>query len=166
MNLACQPLTKGDGLGVKSFESTLASRILLRPPTSPAVLRMNMCNDTKTLTSPDPSLPSESIVMGAKIGSHLSRRPSVSRYRWLAPPSAHARILAETAKKKQEVLRWILDRLHYNSDLEAKMSEEINIIEITLYGYTFEAISEPISVTADMLKWKQIDYSRSWPGWQ
>lgn len=81
MNLACQPLTKGDGLGVKSSESTLANRILLRPPTSPAVLRMNMCNDTRTLTSPDPSLPSESIVMGAKIGSHLSRRPSVSRYR-------------------------------------------------------------------------------------
>lgn len=100
MNLACQLLTKGDGLGVKSSESTLANRILLRPPTSPAALRMNMCNDTRTLTSPDPSLPSQSIVMGAKIGSHLSRRPSVSRYRWLAPPSAHARILAETAKKK------------------------------------------------------------------
>lgn len=32
------------------------------------------------------------------------------------------------------------------------MSEEVNIIEITLYGYTFEAISEPISVTADMPK--------------
>lgn len=68
MNLACQALTKGDGLGVKSSESTLASGILLRPPTNPAVLRMNMCNDTRTLTSPDPSLPSESIVMGAKIG--------------------------------------------------------------------------------------------------
>lgn len=68
MNLACQALTKGDGLGVKSSESTLASGILLRPPTNPAVLRMNMCNGTRTLTSPDPSLPSESIVMGAKIG--------------------------------------------------------------------------------------------------